>query len=141
MNFDDVERRSGENHYDGEERRRMSWNEHHGICKENTVALKEYVCLKMKPLLTSLERQWKVILVIAGFILASGAWTGIETWGNNVRDNDIEHIQKEHVDFKQDVAKKIDGVNDKIDRVEIRINKRLDEKTEAILKAIEDLKK
>jgi len=141
MDFDDVERRGGKNDYDGPERRGMSSKEHHEFCKEHTTALKEYICLKLKPLFSGQSRLWWFCGLVFIFLLGNGTWNGIQTYANNVQTNDIEHIQKEHVDFKEDVTKKIDGVNDKIDRVEVRINKRLDEKTEAILKAIEDLKK
>jgi len=131
MDFDDVERRTKQNAWNGPERRHWSEEKHHDVCKENTVALKEYICLKLAPIKTAVNRQWGLAVVILVFILGGGIWTGVESYGNNVQSNDIEHIQTEHKEFKEDIIKRIDAV-------ENRFNKRLDEKTAEILRAIEE---
>ena len=123
---DNVERR-GTNMEppDGQEKRQaLSHGEHHSICVESIHTMKEFMCLKLKPVSTAIDgfeksigRLWGVAVLIMILLLGSGGVSAIVANGNQRQDSEIE-TNKEHIsDARTEMKEQHKEVMDKLDIV------------------------
>ena len=144
MDFDDVERRKEDLGPPKKERRHfdecITYGEHKDECATKWNATKEYICLKMKPLIESNNKTNNVMVWVLCAVVIAGAWNGYVAYGNNNIKSEVDHIKQDHQTLKEDLKEDIQEVKtdltNKIGNVETRFNKRLDEKTQQILDAI-----
>ena len=115
--FDDVERRKTERRTPHSNDACMTHDEHHDTCREQFTTLKEYMCLKMKPVNDSITRLTKetdalknIMVIIVIGLLGGGLWTAFAGINTSSLQKNLEHVKSEHKEIKDDFSKQLDKV-------------------------------
>lgn len=122
-------------------------DEHHDICSENKAVLKEYVCLKLKPITTVQENQGFALLSLKSwltwitiFLIGGGLTSGLISYAQNIEQGKIAeeliHSEKERIAIRVEMKDIRNDMVARVDKLEHSQTKQLDDLKKDILRAM-----